>query len=350
MPPTRPIRDGRPLADVVAAEGVSRAIQLKHVASVLYTYRCSIACKHCLFACSPYQPDVHVSHDDGLEFLRQLHATDRVVHIAGGEAFIYWDDLLRLCRAAGAVGIVPHFVETNAKWCHSDAVTRERLEALKAAGVLGLLISADAYHLAFVPPANRERCYRIAVELFGAENVIAAALTLEQLEDMQAIGQNELRLAEVARAHPPMLVGRAGEALSQYVPRRPVEKLADDPLWHGTASGRGCSVELNAETMWEIHIDPYGNIQTCCGIIVGNARRTPLPELMVRGFQNNSDIVRRVHEQGPFGLLELAVEKGYRPEDGYAQKCHLCWEVRKFLRPSYPDVFGPAEIYEPVEA
>ena len=44
---------------------------------------------------------------------------------------------------------------------------------------------------------------------------------------------------------------------------------------------------------------------------------------------------------------ELAVEKGFRPRSGYAQKCHLCWEVRKFLRPLLPDALGPAEIYEP---
>jgi len=35
----RSMRDLRPVAQVLAAEGVARAIQLKHVASVLYTYR-----------------------------------------------------------------------------------------------------------------------------------------------------------------------------------------------------------------------------------------------------------------------------------------------------------------------
>ena len=43
---------------------------------------------------------------------------------------------------------------------------------------------------------------------------------------------------------------------------------------------------------------------------------------------------------------ELAISHGYQARQGYPQKCKLCWEVRKFLRPYFPDTFGPAEIYE----
>ena len=96
--------------------------------------------------------------------------------------------------------------------------------------------------------------------------------------------------------------------------------------------------------MWEIHIDPYGNIQTCCGIVLGNAHRTPLPDVMETGFTHN-ELAGIVHDQGPFGLLRIAVERGYRTRDGYPQKCNLCWEVRKFLRPYYPEELGPDEIY-----
>ena len=53
-----------------------------------------------------------------------------------------------------------------------------------------------------------------------------------------------------------------------------------------------------------------------------------------------------VHEEGPYAYLELAKQHGYVPAEGYAQKCHLCWETRKFLRPLYPETFGPAEVYE----
>ncbi|MBI2193710.1 MAG: radical SAM protein [Planctomycetes bacterium] len=338
-------RDTRPVAQVIAAEGVARAIGLKHVASLLYTYRCDLACKHCLFQCGPQQPDRRVSHEDGLEFLRQLHQTGRVIHIAGGEALLYFDSVLALCRAADQEGIAPHFIESNARWCVSDELGIERFQALRGAGVQGMLFSADPYHQVFFPPENRARAFRLAVDIFGRPNVIASDASIEKLREMNDIGRDRERLAHFTRQHPPRLVGRAGEQLAHFFPDRPLSDLAQDPLWHGSNHTADCASEFDPERMWEIHIDPYGNIQTCCGIVLGNARETPLPALMATEFWGRSEIVRRVSERGPYGLLDLATERGYRARAGYPQKCHLCWEVRKFLRPSYPAVFGPAEVY-----
>lgn len=338
-----------PVDEVVARVGVARAIAIKHVASLLFTYRCTIACDHCLFHCSPARPGVRASLDDGVEFLGQLRATDRVVHIAGGEALMYFGEVLAICRAADRVGAAPHFIETNASWCVSDAVTRTRLLELRDAGVRGVLLSADPYHQRFVPPAYRERAYRLAADVFGTRNVAAPELSTEALSEFRSIARDPARLAQYARDNPPLLVGRAGEALAGAFPDRPLDDLVGDTLWHGPSPGtRGCASELDPETMWEVHIDPYGNVQTCCGIVLGSARVTPLPDLMRSGFAACA-LARLAAAEGPFGLLALAEQHGYarRPE-GYKQKCHLCWEVRKFLRPHYPETFGPAEVYDPV--
>ena len=338
------MRDKRPVAEVIAKQGVAAAIGIKHVASLLYTYRCTLACKHCLFNCSPARPSLHTTPDDALDYLRQLHATDRVVHIAGGEAMMFYDDLLGICRAAGQEGIAPHFVETNATFATSDDLARDRLGRLREAGVLGLLISSDPYHLGLHSPANYERCFRIAVEVFGRANVAADELCVEALEHRSCIGRDPAKLADYTLEHPPMLVGRAGEQFSSLFPDRPVEELIDS-MWHGGQGSRDCRQEFDPDTMWEIHIDPYGNIQTCCGIILGNARLTPLPELMAGGFGGRSRIIDAVRSGGPAALLEIARGLGYEPRHGYPQKCGLCWEVRKFLRPHFPDVLGPDEIY-----
>jgi hypothetical protein len=339
-----------PVDEVVSKVGVARAIGIKHVASLLFTYRCTISCKHCLFNCSPDQPSIRVSFEDGVEFLRQLRATDRVVHIAGGEPMIYYDEMLRICQAAHKEEVSPHFIETNASWCVSDEVARKRYEELRDAGIKGMLISTDPYHQAFVLPDRFERARRWAVEIFGEENVIAADPSRKELERMVEIGRGEALLAEYTRKHTPRLVGRAGEELVRFLPDRPIEELKEDSLWHGNASGSAdCRKEFDPQEMWEIHIDPYGNIQTCCGIIIGNARQIPLPEMMKRGFTKN-ELIRIVYEEGPFGLLKLAVKLGYKPREGYPQKCNLCWEVRKYLRPYFPGTFGPEEIYDRYQA
>jgi hypothetical protein len=334
-----------PVDEVIARVGVARAIGIKHVASLLFTYRCTIACKHCLFNCSPWQPDVCVSLEDGVKFLRQLRATDRVIHIAGGEAMMYYREMLAICQMANEEGNAPHFFETNASWCVDDDLTCRRYEELKQAGLLGVLISADPYHQVFVSPESRHRAYRWAVEVFGRENVAAAELSLEQLSELRSIGRDDERLGEYSRNHAPRLVGRAGDVLAGFYHSRRLEALAEDSLWHGGPADESCWSEFDSDEMWEIHIDPYGNIQTCCGIVVGDAHEKPLTEWMEQGFHTDNDLVRMVYERGPYAYLELAIQHGYQPREGYPQKCNLCWEVRKFLRPHFPDTFGPAEIY-----
>ena len=335
-----------PIAQVIEQVGVARAIQIKHVASVLYTYRCTLRCRHCLFNCAPSQPNVHVSLEDGLEFLRQLHATDRCIHIAGGEALMYYHEVLELCREADKEGIAPHFIETNATWCVNGDVARTRMLELRDAGVQGLLISACPHHQHECPPERFRTCYETARQVFGERNIAAGDVPLETLQEFHEIACDEERLAEYVQGNRPCLVGRAGERLAQYVPDRPIEDLAQDNMWHGGSGDMSCRREFHAWDMWEIHIDPYANLQTCCGIIFGNAHETPLPEVLERGLHVGNPLVEAVYAKGPVGLLEIAVDKGYQPREGYPQKCGMCWEIRRFLRPHHPETFGPAEIYE----
>lgn len=341
-----PLETVAPVDEYIEKQGVVRAIGAKRVASLLLTYRCTLACAHCLFNCSPRQPRRVPSVEQGVRYLRMLRETDRAVHIAGGEAMMEYERMLAICREAAKWGAAPHFIETNATWCTSRAVARQRLAELREAGVRGLLISADPYHLAQFPVDRYLRCYQAAVETFGPENVAAAAATREQLREMGRTGRDPQGLADYVRRHPPNMVGRAGEVLAGLLPARPIADLAQDRMWHGESPGMCCAGEFDAGTMWEIHLDPYGNVQTCCGVIVGNADRTPLPELMAAGFGTGNPIVSALQEEGPVGLLRMAEARGYRRQR-YVQKCHLCWQVRKFLRPHYPHLLGPDEIYGP---
>ena len=102
-----------PVDKGIAQVGIAQAIGTKHVASPLFSYRCTIACKHCLLNCSPKRSDVCVSFEDGVKFMCQLHQTDRVVHIADGEAMMYYDEMFAICCASNEIGTAPHFFETN---------------------------------------------------------------------------------------------------------------------------------------------------------------------------------------------------------------------------------------------
>jgi len=318
--------------------------QQRQYASLLLTYTCTVACDHCCFNCSPRQPDIVAATNDAVRWLGQLHRLDRVVHIAGGEPFRYWDRLRDIVEAAGVRRATPHFVETNASWCASDAVTRERFQELQRHGVLWMYISTDVYHLKHVPVDRVARGVRIAEEVFGADTTMGRA-TPEDLERRAVLARDDARMAQYVVEHPPKLIGRAAAALASHVHLRPLSEFHLDTGW-GRGPDNTC--DPGWDPLWEIHVDPYGNLQTNCGIVFGNAHDAPIPELMQTWHERN-DILRRFSQHGVAALVEMAQEHNFPLAEAYPQKCFLCGRLRAFLREqddTCRTVFGPSEVYE----
>lgn len=332
--------------DVIARVGVGAALKHKCLGALIFTYRCSISCAHCLFGCGPRLRSRPMSAADGLDFLRQLHDLDRVVHIAGGEAFLYWDVLAELVEAAGRKGIAPHFIETNSSWAVNDGIVRDRFRRLRDAGVLGMYFSADPFHFMYVPPENYLRARAIACEIFEPRHLSGSDIGPEKAEEFVRIGRDPERLAAYARSHAPMIVGNAAARLAPYFPDVPVESLDLRPGPESSFSS-GCYRSVVPPIVWEVHVDPYGNIQTNSGVILGSARRTAVRDVLSRGVAGDNPIVSAIARNGPKGLLELAKAKGCQIPSHAKTKCHLCFLVRTLLRPHFPDILGPDEVYNP---
>jgi hypothetical protein len=94
-----------PVDALVAEVGIDPASRQVGVAALLFTYRCSIACPHCLFASAASRPDVCMSLPQALRALEMLHELGRVVHIAGGEAMLYRPALRKVIAAASKKGL-----------------------------------------------------------------------------------------------------------------------------------------------------------------------------------------------------------------------------------------------------
>jgi hypothetical protein len=260
----------------VAEVGLVKASQELKVAAILFTYRCSIACRHCLFACRPGLPDVVMDAARCVRYLGQLHELGRVVHIAGGEAMLYWDTLAETLERAASAGVTPQFLESNCSFAVADEVVRERFTFCKQRGLLGVMLSADPYHQAQVPPENFLRARRLAREIFGPANVWSTDAPDEQVREFARIARDEGRLAAHVRGYPPMLVGSAARELAGYLETYPLDALPPQRGWAGRQRPRHCADEFDPAQMWEIHIDPYDNIQTNCGVVLGKADRTPI--------------------------------------------------------------------------
>ena len=70
--------------------------------------------------------------------------------------------------------------------------------------------------------------------------------------------------------------------------------------------------------------------------------------LSLDGDYADRPIVGRLVAAGPAGLLDLAAEHGFTPRDFYADKCHLCWSVRRWLRSKglHASQLGPDWMYQ----
>lgn len=331
----------------IDAIGLAQAGVQCRVAAVLFTYRCSIACRHCLFGAAPGRPDVVMTVRQCADALELLHETGRVIHIAGGEPMLYWEILPDAVRLARAAGHSPHFIETNCSFAVNDDIVYERLGFLATNGVKGIFASADVFHQEFVPAENFLRVRRIAREIFGEKNFWGPENGEAEVRDFESAAGDETRLRESVRRHPPGMVGTAQRELARFLDSyAPHDKELPTWSWLEPAEENNCRQQFQADRMWELHLDPYGNIQTNCGMILGQIPEITPARLLANGPEKVNQFVRTVCEQGAVGLADLAHrEYGFVLPERVTQTCELCYLTRCFLRQFHPEVFGPQEVY-----
>lgn len=135
---------------------------------------------------------------------------------------------------------------------------------------------------------------------------------------------------------PARMVGRAADELSHHLATQatlPAKCPLPDYL----------GGDLCAPIGVEIH--PGGWVNFCAGLALGNARQRPLNEILADYGPDAHPIIRVLAQEGPAGLLRLAQRHGYSPAGGYVDGCHLCYQMRRFLRPYYPAHLAPARPY-----
>jgi hypothetical protein len=165
-------------------------------------------------------------------------------------------------------------------------------------------------------------------------------------------------IAEYVKKGRERLNGRAADTLAKYLPLKDLAGFVDN----------NCSMPLLRSR--HVHVDPGGLVMpgTCSGIILGRAAQETMPDIWRRlcedfpasdghetartpgadGGDRRRPVVRRLAEAGPCGLLDEACRLGFQPAGGYASKCHLCWELRRFFvrLGLHGDELGPRWLYE----
>jgi len=338
-------------------------LKLWRSAGLLLTYKCNCSCEFCYYNCGPKKGglmpvDTAIS---AWQSLKEISGDTAKIHITGGEPFLYWEHLQQILEQAkrhklGEVDVI----ETNGFWAISEKIVRQRIKTLDKLGMHRLKISTDPFHQEYVDIEPVWLLADIASDILGSDRVLVRwRKYLENPVKMKGLSNDELKQQYIRaiNEYPCRFTGRAAGRLADLVASIPAEAL----------SSMNCKLDfLGAKG---VHIDPFGNVfsGTCSGIIIGNVNNRPLEEIWKQFHPAQSEFINILFEQGPSGLLEVAPllaprfrgdkftpakagarkQGGYKKVKGYANKCHLCASVRKFIfdKGLEKSIIGPSECY-----
>lgn len=288
---------------------------------LLLTYECNLECDHCFVWGSPWQRGT-MTLKTIREILQQAKDLGTVewIYFEGGEPFLYYATLLKGVQVAARLGF-PVGIVSNGYWA-TDA--QDALEWLRpfAGLVQDLSISSDLYHW-------KESLSQQAKHICSAAGKLGIPMQI-------------LHIAAPEVADAPSAVGQLPPGTSKVMYRgRAAEQLANKTKSRPWADFNACTHEDLREP-GRIHIDPFGNVHICQGIVLGNVFQTPLRSVCRRYDPATHPIVGPLLSGGPAELVRC-----YKlaHEARYADSCHLCYEARRALRRRLPDVLKPDQMY-----
>jgi hypothetical protein len=298
---------------------------LRHC-GVMVNYRCTAACRHCLYACSPSWSGDYMSRERAAETAELLRRGGcPSVHIGGGEPFLDFEKLLAVIRELNRAGIGIDYIETNAFWA-SEAGVPEKLRRLAEEGIDALCISLDPYHAEYVPYGNPLRlagiCERSGMGYFLWKREFLPALSALDASKAHSRASMEKAVSAgyvggAARSYGISYGGRAVNIEDEFNAPRPAGQFEGDLSPCGNLLSTG-----HFHVDWEGFFIPPG----CTGI------RIPLPEAAFGIPEGKYPAFEALYAHGVAGLCTLAREQGFEPrESGYASKCGLCFYARAFL-------------------
>jgi hypothetical protein len=272
---------------------------------ILLTYECNFECDHCFVWSGPFRTGtLTVPQVD--DVLRQARsAAVEWIYFEGGEPFLYHPLLRFGVRRAAEMGFKVGIV-SNAYWATSPEDAEEWLRDF-AALVDDLSVSCDRFH----GDDEQVRRVRRAGEAARKLGIPIAAIEIAGEENAgRVVGQLPEGESGV------MYRGRAAVKLAPAAQKRSASGMTECPYEDLRAPGR-------------VHLDPFGNLHLCQGIVMGNLFMSPLREIFAAWDADAHPIAGALLAGGP---VELARRYGIPMAEGYADACHLCYETRDALR------------------
>ena len=322
--------------------------------SILLGMKCNCKCPHCFYFPKDdnYEPLDPVLLDDALISIAGMHNVQSV-NFAGGEPFYYFDTMLECIERLKRNGIHFFSLSTNAGWAFSVDEARKKLQILLKLGLGSMWVSADGFHQQTVPLDN-------VMNIIKAGNIEApmgARFSVNIVSTYLGYFSYDCTVNRKTNLIRKKIWDAGVYAIETFIsPHGRGSFLIPDELRLNKKLDRKCwEVKLgmlDPEGPSMLSIDPSGHVDGCFGISLGNLYNNSLRTILRNYFYNPGPIVKILREKGPLGLRDLAVDRGFVPQEGYFDECHLCHKTRNYLKENCSDEFGeflqPAFCYPPV--
>jgi Radical SAM superfamily/Iron-sulfur cluster-binding domain/4Fe-4S single cluster domain len=279
---------------------------------------CNISCRHCAPECGPA-----VRHPWDVDLLeRCITEAARIpnlrknIHIAGGEPFLYFTQMLQLARHAHRHGFSSSIV-TNGFWGVNEPRAAGMIASLIEHGLRRVELSVDHFHLEFLPP----RTIRQALRVLKDAGVFIC---------VRVVTTRKHQIDETLRQFTPGDLDGVEVNASGLIPTgRAIREVNADEYYSSAEGAHGsCSNFLN------LTIRPDGNVGPCCAgaestpsLSLGNVNSASLDRIAQDAEQNS--FLKQVVERGPSSffpaLRNTGLERKIRAE--YTSICQACSEL-----------------------
>lgn len=304
-----------------------------HHGGVMTNYKCTAACRHCLYSSSPDRSGGYISRGKAVEICTLLKKGGcRSIHIGGGEPFLHFEGLVDILNIAKSASIAVEYIETNAYWATDTKSACKKLNRLLEAGADTLCISVDPFHVEYVPLDRVytliDACNQTGFGYFLWHQQYLNILSKSGLDTSVPWSRKELEsilgrdyIWNTAQNYGITFGGRAQCIEKEYLELRSIESIIDSMI---------CPSLLSTG---HFHVDLYGNYipPSCTGIVI------PLSEASSEIDLDKYPVLRALLKGGVSALLDYAERKGFHPNSsGYTSKCSLCIDIRQWLCENSP--------------
>ena len=267
--------------------------------------------------------------------------------LIGGEAMLDLERTLQIGKIALSHGIPKVEIDTGASWANSVEIARDVLKRILDAGLSLGAVSVDSFHQKHVPQENLMNLFLAARDLGIV--LKGSCAVIEQGVQGNPYDEESSELIRWFSNHgvqidtfPVVFQGRAVN-LAQY--HSGIKSIPQDKC---------PGVYFFATEDWRnpggIQIDVNGYVMLEHGICIGNTREKDLSDILDSFDAETHPIISVLLKDGPIGLTRLPESEGFKlQENGYTDKCHLCQDIRTYLRPQFPEILCPDSYYPPIQ-